>query len=73
MERYPNNKKPARPIEAVEHKHAGKDREGTGDVDDPMSFEIGSTLSGGWIYVRQQADKKRDAAECNEYPTDDRD
>lgn len=70
---YPNNEKPACPIEAVEHEHAANNRDNPGDVYDPMCLEVGNALSGGLIKVWQQASKKCDAAKHYEYPTDDRD
>jgi len=68
----PNNKKPACPIEAVEHKHAASNRENPGEMDDPMCPELGSALSVCCINVWQQASKECDAAERYEYPTEDR-
>jgi len=70
----PNGKKPAGPIEAIEHKHATKKGENPDDWDEPK-FEgtRSDALSGGRISQRQQAGKKRNAAEGYEYPADDRD
>jgi hypothetical protein len=68
---YPNNKKPACPIEAIEHEHAANNRDNPGDVYHPMCLEVDNTLSGCRFNVWQQASKKCDAAEHYEYPTDD--
>jgi hypothetical protein len=70
---HPNNKKPACPIETVEHTHAANNPENPGQVDHPMCLELGNALSGRRINVWQQASKKSDAAEHYEYPTDDGD
>ena len=70
---HPNNKKPACPTKAVEHKHAANNRDYPGEVDHPMCLEIGNAASGVSIKVWQQASKKSDAAQGYEYPTDDRD
>lgn len=72
MKPYPNNNKPARPIEAVEHEHAANNRDYPGEVDHPMCLEIGDAASGVSINVWQQAGEKCDAAERYKYPTDDR-
>ena len=73
VECYPNNKKPSRPIEAIEHKDAAKNLDNPGDVYVPMSLELGNTLRGisrtGW----QQPIKQCDGAKHYEYPTDDGD
>ncbi len=42
---YPNNKKPAGPIETVEHEHAGNNRGNPGDVYDPMCLEVGNACA----------------------------
>jgi len=73
VECQPNHQQPACPIETVEHEHAAKNHDYSGDVDIPMSLELGNALSSGYVYVWQQAGNKGDAAEHYEYPTDDRD
>lgn len=73
MESYPNDKKPACPVEAAEDKDAAKNLENPGNVDDPMPFELGNALSCSYITEWQQACKQCDAAERYENPTDDRD
>ena len=73
VEHHPDNQQPARPVETVEHEHAAKNHGQPGDVDVPMSLELGKALSGSCIDVWQQANKKCNAAEHYEYPTDDRD
>ena len=67
----PNNNQEPCPIEAVEHKNTAKNHEHPGDVDEPVSLELGNALSGGGINGGQQANKKRDDAKSYEYPTDD--
>jgi len=73
VEYYPDNQQPARPIEAVEHKHSAENLDNPGYVDVPMSLELRKALSGGYINVWQQATKKCDAAKHYEDPTDNRD
>lgn len=73
VEYQPDNQQPACPIEAVEHKHAAENLDNPGDVDEPVSLELGKSLSGGYVNVWQQAGKKCDTAEHYEDPTDDRD
>ena len=68
---HPNHKKPARPIEAVEHKHTAKHRENPGDVDGHMFKRMLDNVLNG-INRWQQAGEKCDAAERYEYPTDNR-
>src|SRR5438093_11252578 len=75
---HPNDKKPACPIEAVEHERSAKNCENPRDPDKAkfngtLCDELGQTLRGGFIHQWQQASKKCDAAEGYEYPTDDRD
>src|SRR6266699_2981980 len=76
VESDPTDQKPARPIEAVEHKHAAKNRENPGDNDGGifkrmLCLELGDAFGVG-IRRWQQAGEKRDAAERYEYPTDNR-
>lgn len=73
VESYPNNNQPARPIEAIEHKHAAQNLQNPGDVYVPMRLEIRKAISGGDSTVWQQACKQGDASKHDEYQTDDRD
>ena len=68
---HPNDKKPARPIETVEHEYSAKNRENPGDVDGRI-FErmLGNVPKG--INRWQQAGEKCNAAERYEYSTDNR-
>lgn len=73
VEGYPNNHQPARPIEAIEHKHAATNLEDPRRVYVPVRLEVSKAISSGYATVRQQACKQGDASEHDEYHTDDRD
>ncbi len=77
VETYPDDKKPARPIEATKHKSSANNRENVGDevacrFKRMLRVEFGKPLGGGSVHQRPQVGESQNAAERYEYPTDDR-